>query len=139
MNIDPIKNGIVIDHITAGLGMKIYRLLGLDTLDCSVALITNAQSTKTGIKDIIKIDSDFDVNTDILGYVDPGVTVSIIRDSKLCEKKPVELPETLVNVLKCTNPRCISSTEQELDHVFRLTNKEERVYRCIYCEARAKQ
>ena len=139
MTIDPIKNGIVIDHITAGLGMKIYRLLGLDTLDCSVALITNAQSTKMGRKDIIKIDSDFDVNTDILGYVDPGVTVSIIRDSKLCEKKTVELPETLVNVLKCTNPRCISSTEQELDHVFRLTNKEERVYRCIYCEARAKQ
>ena len=139
MNIDPIKNGIVIDHITAGLGMKIYRLLGLDTLDCSVALITNAQSTKTGIKDIIKIDSDFDVNTDILGYVDPGVTVNIIRNSQLCEKKTVELPETLVNVLKCTNPRCISSTEQELDHVFRLTNKEERVYRCIYCEARAKQ
>lgn len=139
MNIDSIKNGIVIDHITAGLGMKIYRLLGLDTLDCSVALITNAQSTKTGIKDIIKIDSDFDVNTDILGYVDPEVTVNIIRNSKLCEKKTVELPETLVNVLKCTNPRCISSTEQELDHVFRLTNKEERVYRCIYCEARAKQ
>lgn len=139
MNIDPIKNGIVIDHITAGLGMKIYRLLGLDTLDCSVALITNAQSTKMGRKDIIKIDSDFDVNTDILGYVDPGVTVNIIRNSKLCEKKTVELPETLVNVLKCTNPRCISSTEQELDHVFRLTNKEERVYRCIYCEARAKQ
>lgn len=139
MNIDSIKNGIVIDHITAGLGMKIYRLLGLDTLDCSVALITNAQSTKMGRKDIIKIDSDFDVNTDILGYVDPGVTVSIIRDSKLCEKKTVELPGTLVNVLKCTNPRCISSTEQELDHVFRLTNKEERVYRCIYCEARAKQ
>ncbi len=139
MNIDSIKNGIVIDHITAGLGMKIYRLLGLDTLDCSVALITNAQSTKTGRKDIIKIDSDFDVNTDILGYVDPGVTVNIIRNSKLREKKTVELPETLVNVLKCANPRCISSTEQELDHVFRLTNKEERVYRCIYCEARAKQ
>lgn len=138
MHIDSIKNGIVIDHITAGNGMTIYRLLGLDSLDCSVALIKNAPSAKLGKKDIIKIDSDFDVNTDILGYVDPGVTVNVIRGGKLSEKKTIELPDRLVNVLVCKNPRCISSIEQELPQIFRLTNREQRVYRCEYCESRAK-
>ncbi len=138
MHIDSIKNGIVIDHITAGRGMTIYRLLGLDSLDCSVALIKNAPSAKLGKKDIIKIDSDFDVNTDILGYVDPGVTVNVIRGGKLSEKKTIELPDRLVNVLVCKNPRCISSIEQELPQIFRLTNREQRVYRCEYCESRAK-
>ncbi len=138
MHIDSIKNGIVIDHITAGRGMTIYRLLGLDSLDCSVALIKNAPSAKLGKKDIIKIDSDFDVNTDILGYVDPGVTVNVIRGGKLSEKKTIELPDRLVNVLVCKNPRCISSVEQELPQIFRLTNREQRVYRCEYCESRAK-
>ena len=138
MKIDSIKRGIVIDHITAGRGMTIYRLLGLDSLDCSVALIKNAPSAKLGKKDIIKIDSDFDVNTDILGYVDPGVTVNVIRGGKLSEKKTIELPDRLVNVLVCKNPRCISSIEQELPQIFRLTNREQRVYRCEYCESRAK-
>lgn len=138
MNIDSIKNGIVIDHITAGRSMKIYRLLGLESLDCSVALIKNVTSRKTGKKDIIKIDSDFDVDTDILGYVDPGVTVNIIRDGTIAEKRTLELPTELTDVLKCKNPRCITSTEQELPHIFRLTDKEHRVYRCIYCETKGK-
>ena len=138
MNIDSIKNGIVIDHITAGRSMEIYRLLGLGSLDCSVALIKNVTSRKTGKKDIIKIDSDFDVDTDILGYVDPGVTVNIIRDGKIAEKRTLELPTELTDVLKCKNPRCITSTEQELPHIFRLTDREHRVYRCIYCETKGK-
>ena len=138
MNIDSIKNGIVIDHITAGRSMKIYRLLGLESLDCSVALIKNVTSRKTGKKDIIKIDSDFDVDTDILGYVDPGVTVNIIRDGKIAEKRTLELPTELTDVLKCKNPRCITSTEQELPHIFRLTDREHRVYRCIYCDTKGK-
>ena len=138
MNIDSIKNGIVIDHITAGRSMEIYRLLGLESLDCSVALIKNVTSRKTGKKDIIKIDSDFDVDTDILGYVDPGVTVNIIRDGKIAEKRTLELPAELTDVLKCKKPRCITSTEQELPHIFRLTDREHRVYRCIYCETKGK-
>ena len=138
MNIDSIKNGIVIDHITAGRSMEIYRLLGLESLDCSVALIKNVTSRKTGKKDIIKIDSDFDVDTDILGYVDPGVTVNIIRDGKIAEKRTLELPTELTDVLKCKNPRCITSTEQELPHIFCLTDREHRVYRCIYCETKGK-
>ncbi len=138
MNIDSIKNGIVIDHITAGKGMELYRLLRLDELDCSVALIKNASSRKMGKKDIIKIDSDFAVDMDILGYVDPGVTVDIIRDGKLVEKKNLSLPERLTNVIFCKNPRCITTTEQELPHIFRLTEPKSRVYRCLYCETKAK-
>ena len=137
MNIDSIKNGLVIDHITAGLGMKVFSLLGLDELDCAVAIIKNASSRKMGKKDIIKIDADIDLNLDILGYVDPGITVNVIKDSKLVEKKMIELPERLVNVVLCKNPRCITTTEQELDHIFTLTDREKRVYRCIYCEAKA--
>lgn len=137
MNVDSIKNGIVIDHITAGLGMRVYNLLGLDALDCTVAIIKNVQSKKMGRKDIIKIDADISLNMDILGYVDPGITVNIIKDSKLVEKKSIELPEKLTNVLMCKNPRCITTTEQELSHVFKLTDREKRVYRCIYCEVKA--
>lgn len=137
MDIDSIKNGIVIDHITAGKGMEIYRILGLETLDCSVALIENVTSRKSGKKDIIKIDSDFDVDTDILGFFDPDVTVNMIKDGKIVEKKTIELPHELTNVLKCKNPRCISSTEQELPQIFRLTDRDHRVYRCLYCEAKA--
>ncbi len=139
MNIDSIKNGIVIDHITAGKGMRIYHLLRLDKLDCSVAIIKNVQSRKMGKKDIIKIDADIQINMDILGYVDPGVTVDIIKDSQLVEKRSIDLPEQLTNVLRCKNPRCITTTEQELDHVFRLTDKENRVYRCVYCETKASE
>lgn len=138
MTVDEIKKGIVLDHITAGKGMKIYELLGLDKLECSVALIRNAPSRKMGKKDIIKIDADIELNTDIIGYVDPDVTVNIIKDGKTLEKKTIDLPERLTNVITCKNPRCISVTEQELPQVFCLADREERVYRCLYCEAKAK-
>lgn len=138
MNIDSIKNGIVIDHIQAGLGMRIYKLLHLDELDCSVAIIKNVTSKKMGKKDIIKVDEAIDFDLDILGYVDPDVTIDIIRDGVLVEKKKVELPETLTNVIFCKNPRCITSCEQEIDHVFKLTDKDNKVYRCLYCETQAK-
>ena len=137
MNIDSIKNGIVIDHITAGKGIELYQLLNLDSIDCSVAFIKNVNSKKMGKKDIIKIDADININMDILGYVDPDVTVDIIKDGVLVEKKKIELPKTLKNVLFCKNPRCITTTEQEIEHVFNLTDKEERIYRCIYCESKA--
>ncbi|MCQ2354209.1 MAG: aspartate carbamoyltransferase regulatory subunit [Clostridia bacterium] len=139
MNIDSIKNGLVIDHITAGRGMELYRLLGLDVLcrDCSVALINNVPSRKMGRKDIIKIDTDVEINTDIIGFVDPGVTVNLIKDSMIVEKKQISLPEKLTNVIFCKNPRCITSTEQELPHIFRLTDPEGKIYRCIYCETKA--
>ena len=138
MTVDEIKNGIVLDHITAGKGIKIYNLLGLDKLDCSVALIRNADSRKLGKKDIIKIDADIEVNTDIIGFVDPDITVNVIKDGKNVEKKTIELPEKLTNVLVCKNPRCISATEQELPQVFTLADKENRIYRCLYCETKAK-
>ena len=137
MRIDSIKNGIVIDHITAGKGMDIYSLLGLDSLDCSIAIIKNATSAKLGKKDIIKIDADIDVNMDILGYIDPGITVNIIKDGVRVEKKTMSLPKQLVNVISCKNPRCITSTEQELPQIFKLTDEKNAVYRCIYCEVAA--
>ncbi len=139
MNIDSIVNGIVIDHIEAGKGMEIFRLLGLDTLDCQVAIIKNAHSRKMGKKDIIKVAADIPVNTDILGYVDPGVTVDVIRDGKLVDKKKMSLPEKLTGVLYCRNPRCITTTEQELPHIFTLTDRDAREYRCIYCEAKSEK
>ncbi len=138
MKIDAIKNGFVIDHITAGRGMEIYRLLKLDQLDCPVAIIQNVTSKKLGRKDIIKIDGDIAIDMDILGYVDPDVTVDTIKDSVLVEKRSIDLPEELRNVIFCKNPRCITTTEQELPHIFRLTDKENRVYRCRYCETKAK-
>lgn len=137
MNVDSIKNGVVIDHITAGCGMKLYELLELDSLDVSVAIIKNVSSKKMGKKDIIKIDADIKVNLDVIGYVDPDATVNIIKDGVLIEKKVISLPQTLTNVIKCKNPRCITTCEQELDHVFKLTDKENKVYRCIYCETKA--
>ena len=137
MKIDSIQTGIVIDHITAGKGMRLYELLGLGSLESPVAIIMNVVSKKLGKKDIIKIDGDIPVNFDVIGLVDPGATVNIIRDGKLVEKRTIGMPEKLVNVLKCKNPRCITSTEQELDHIFRLTDKERKVYRCIYCETAA--
>ncbi|MBE6036061.1 MAG: aspartate carbamoyltransferase regulatory subunit [Clostridiales bacterium] len=138
MKIDSIHTGIVIDHITAGSGMLLYDLLDLDSLDCSVALLKNVFSKKQGKKDIIKIAADIPVNLDIIGYVDPGATVNIIKDGLLVEKKTIEMPETLTNVLTCKNPRCISSVEQELDQVFKLTDREHKIYRCLYCETQAK-
>ena len=137
MNVDSIRDGIVIDHIAAGNAMKLYRLLGLDGLDVPVAMITNVVSAKLGRKDIIKIDADIPVDINVIGFVDPGATVNIIRNGELAEKKRIALPETLVNVLKCKNPRCISCCEQELDQVFRLSDREKREYRCVWCEAKA--
>lgn len=137
MNIDSIKNGIVIDHITAGYGMRLYHLLGLDKLDCSVAIIKNVNSGKMGRKDIIKIDAEIPVNLEIIGYVDPNATVNVIHNGALTEKQAIGLPVTLRNVIRCKNPRCITSVEQELDQVFKLTDPAKRVYRCLYCEAKA--
>lgn len=137
MTIDSIKNGIVLDHITAGKSMEIYRVLELSKLDCSVAIIKNAVSRRGGRKDIIKIDSVIDINLDVLGYIDPGITVNIVRDGVISQKSHLELPKRVSGVIKCKNPRCISSIEQELAHVFELSNKEKGVYRCVYCETKA--
>jgi aspartate carbamoyltransferase regulatory subunit len=138
MKVDSIKNGFVIDHIPAGKGIELYNLLGLGELDCQIAMIRNAPSRLMGKKDIIKIDADIEINTDILGYIDPDITVNIIKDGKMQEKKRIALPEQLTNVITCKNPRCISTTEQELPQIFKLTDKENRVYRCLYCESQAK-
>ena len=138
MNIGQIKDGIVLDHITAGLGMTLYNFLGLDELDCQVALIKNAESVKMGRKDIIKIDRVIDINMDALGYLDPGVTVNIIKDGKLAKRQNIDIPERIENVIKYRNPRCITTVEQELPHIFTLRDKENRVYRCLYCESKAK-
>ena len=137
MNIDSIRNGFVIDHIPAGLGMRLYQLLGLDSLNCSVALIRNVGSKKMGKKDIIKIDADIEINLDLIGYVSPDATVNVIRDEVLVEKKTIALPEEITDVIRCKNPRCITSTEQELSHRFKLTDRIGHVYRCIYCETKA--
>mgnify|MGYP002748678469 CR=1 FL=1 len=134
MNIDSIQNGYVIDHIHAGRSMEIYHYLGLDALDCSVAIIKNARSEAMGLKDIIKIDDEIDIDLDVVGFVDPGTTVNIIKDGVVVEKKRLELPERLVNVIRCKNPRCITTVEPSLDQVFRLTDRARRIYRCIYCE-----
>ena len=134
MNIDSIKNGYVIDHIEAGKGMEIYELLNLNELDCQVAIITNAKSKKSGVKDIIKIDRNIDLDFDKLGFIDPGVTVNVVKGDKIIEKKKLSLPEKIVNVAKCKNPRCITSVEKQLDQVFILTDKTRNIYRCKYCE-----
>lgn len=136
MNIDSIQNGVVIDHITVGLGMKLYELLDLASLDTSIALIKNVASKKMGKKDIIKIDADVLLNFDVIGFVDPDATVNIIKDGVLVDKLRIAMPQILTNVIKCKNPRCITSCEQELDHIFKLTDKEGKVYRCIYCETK---
>ena len=138
MIIGKIEDGIVLDHIKAGRGMELYRIPGLDNLDCQVALIKNADSGKMGRKDIIKIDRIIDIDLDAIGYVDPGITVNIIKGGELAKRTHIDLPEEITNVIHCKNPRCITTTEQELPHVFKLTDREKRVYRCIYCESKAK-
>ena len=138
MTVDSIKNGIVIDHIGAGKSMDIYHFLNLDALDCSVAIIKNVPSRKMGRKDIIKIDSEMNLNFDVLGYIDPGITVNIIKNGELVEKRHLELPAQVVNVIRCKNPRCITSTEQEIVHIFNLTDRKKGIYRCAYCESKAK-
>lgn len=137
MNIDAIKNGIVIDHITAGCAMQLYNMLGLDKLDCSVAIIKNAFSLKTGKKDIIKIDTNIDINLDIISFISPDATVNIIKDEVCVEKRKTELPERLVNIIKCKNPRCITTIEQEITQEFVLTDRTKREYRCMYCDTKA--
>ncbi len=138
MNVDEIKNGIVIDHIKAGKGMQIYKFLHLDALDCPIAIIKNAQSRRMGRKDIIKIDAEVTLDLSALGYIDPDVTVNVIKNGENVNKYHPGLPTEIVNILPCKNPRCITSTEQELPHIFRLTDAETRTYRCIYCESKAK-
>ena len=138
MIIGDIKNGIVLDHITAGRGMEIYNVLNLGKLDCTVALIKNADSPKMGKKDIIKISTHMDIDLDILGYLDPGITVNVIRDGEVAEQKKLALPERVVGVIKCKNPRCITSVEQGIVHEFKLADRKKGVYRCIYCEQAAK-
>lgn len=136
MNIEPIQNGVVIDHIEAGRAMQLYRLLKLGSLDASVALIKNVPSKKMGKKDIIKIDADIDLDFDVIGFVDPSATVDIIRNGVLVEKKSIALPKKLTNVIFCKNPRCITSVEQEIEHIFKLSDPEKKEYRCIYCETK---
>ena len=136
MTIDSIHNGYVIDHIPAGSAMALYTHLGLERLGCPVAMIMNAQSKRMGKKDIIKIDGDLDLSLDVVGYLAPGATVNVIRDGKLLEKRTLDLPEQLTGVIRCRNPRCITSTERDLPAAFRLTDRDKRVYRCVYCEAK---
>ena len=137
MIIGQIKDGIVLDHITAGNGMNIYNVLNLGKLDCTVALIKNADSQKMGKKDIIKISTHMEIDLDILGYLDPGVTVNIIHDGQVAERRTLALPKRVVGVIKCRNPRCITSVEREIVHEFKLTDPNKKVYRCIYCEQKA--
>ena len=137
MRVDSIKNGIVIDHITCGKAMQIYDMLNLDKLDCTVAILKNVSSSKMGKKDIIKIDCDIEINFDVLGFISPNITVCIVRDGKVAEKKHIDLPERLTDILHCKNPRCITSTEQDIHHIFRLTDRENGIYRCIYCDTKA--
>ena len=137
MIIGQIKDGIVLDHITAGRGMYIYHILGLGKLDCTVAMIKNAESTKLGKKDIIKVGQVIDLDFDVLGYIDPGITVNIIRDGKRQKRQTLKLPERVVGIIKCKNPRCITSVEQELTQEFKLVNPEKKLYRCVYCDATA--
>ena len=135
LNVGSLNEGFVLDHIKAGKSMEIYKHLGLDKLDCQVAIIKNAKSSKMGKKDIIKIDGSLDViNLDILGYIDHNITVNIIHNGEIIEKKKLTLPKVIKNVLKCKNPRCICSIEQELEQVFTLTDEEKLIYRCKYCE-----
>ena len=137
MIIGQIKDGIVLDHITAGRGAEIYRILELSKLECTVAMIERAPSPKMGSKDIIKINQVLDIDFNVLGYIDPGITVNIIRDGKVAQRRRLTLPEKVFGVLKCKNPRCITSVEQELVHEFKLTDPQNQVYRCVYCDQKA--
>ena len=137
MIIGQIKDGIVLDHITAARGMDIYKILELNKLNCTVAMIERAESPKMGRKDIIKIGQAMDIDFDVLGYIDPGITVNIIRGGQVLERRKMALPERVIGVLKCKNPRCITSVEQELTQEFKLTDPEKQVYRCIYCDQKA--
>ena len=135
MIIGQIKDGIVLDHITAGRGTEVYNILGLDKLDCTVAVIKNADSVKMGKKDIIKIAQPIDLDVTVLGYIDPGITVNVIKNGARVKREKLTLPQTIKNLICCKNPRCITSCEQELTQEFRLVNAEKQTYRCIYCDS----
>lgn len=139
LNIGGLNQGVVIDHIKAGGAMEIYHYLNLEKLDCSVAIIKNAKSNKMGKKDIIKIDGPLQIDLDILGVLDDNITINIIEDGEIKEKRNLVLPELVTNIIKCKNPRCITSIEQEIPHTFKLTDKKNRIYRCIYCEQKFKE
>lgn len=139
MNIDGVTTGIVLDHIKAGKSMQIYNYLRLDKLDCSVAVVQNVESSKYGKKDIIKIDDEIELDFEMLGYIDSNITVNRVKDGKLLKKEHLELPETLTDVIKCKNPRCITSVEQEITHVFKLADREKKIYRCAYCDVEHKE
>lgn len=134
LKIDSVEKGIVIDHIVAGKGMEIYNYLKLDKLESSVAIIKNAKSDKLGKKDIIKIENVIDLDFTVLGFIDPNITINIIENDIIVRKVKLQLPEEITNVVKCKNPRCITSIEQEIPHIFKLTDKENKIYRCIYCD-----
>jgi aspartate carbamoyltransferase regulatory subunit len=135
MNVDGITSGLVLDHIRAGKSMDIYNHLKLEYLDCCIALIKNVQSKKRGKKDIIKIDAEIDIDLDVLGYIDPDITVNVIKDGKLVEKIKLRPPVRVTNVITCKNPRCITSVEKGIDQVFKLGDEENLTYRCVYCDA----
>ena len=139
MNIDGVNTGIVLDHIKAGKSMQIYHYLGLDKLDCSVAVVQNVRSSKYGKKDIIKIDDEIELDFEMLGYIDSNITINRVKDGKLLKKEHLELPETLTDVIKCKNPRCITSVEQEITHVFKMADREKKIYRCAYCDVEHKE
>jgi aspartate carbamoyltransferase regulatory subunit len=132
--ITSIKKGIVIDHIKAGTGIKIFHNLNLDKADFKVALIMNVESEKTGKKDIIKIENVIDIDYAVLGFIDPNITVNIIEDEKIAEKRHLQLPERAINIIECKNPRCITSIEKYVPHEFYLSNKSKGEYRCLYCD-----
>ena len=134
LNIDSVEKGLVIDHIKAGKASEIYRYLNLDKMDCSVAIIKNAKSKKFGKKDIIKVENNIDMDLQVLGFIDPNITINVIDNSVIIDKINLELPQEVRNVVKCKNPRCITSIEQEIVHKFRLTDKEKKIYRCVYCD-----
>lgn len=139
LSIDSVERGVVIDHIKAGKAMSIYNYLRLDKLDCAVAIIKNVKSNRMGKKDIIKIENEIETDLEMLGFIDPNITVNIIDGGRIIEKMNLTLPKRVVNIVKCKNPRCITSIEQELPHVFNLTDEEQGVYRCAYCEQQAER
>jgi len=139
MNIDGVTTGIVLDHIKAGKAMQIYNYLHLDKLNCSVAVLQNVKSSKYGKKDIIKIDELIELDYEMLGYIDSNITVNFVKDAKLLKKEHLDLPDTLTDIIQCKNPRCITSVEQEIQHVFKLVDKETKTYRCAYCDVEHKE
>jgi len=138
LNISGLNEGVVIDHIKAGGAMKIYEYLNLEKLDCQVAIIKNARSSKMGKKDIIKIEGPLDIDLNVLGVLDHNITINIIKDNHISDKKNLDPPDMVTNIIKCKNPRCITSAEYNVPHKFKLTDKENRIYRCVYCESRFK-